>query len=163
MGLEHSERAAYQTRSLTRALSILDAFGTERRSLTVKEIRLLLDLPKPTVSRLARELRRAGLLRSVAGKYELGPKTYELGSLFVRQHRFDEVGRPHLEALAANTLQTACWRSSQAETSSTCWLRALRLRFTMSQRSGAEHLPTPLALARRSCQKCRVAMWQSFQ
>jgi IclR family acetate operon transcriptional repressor len=98
----------YQTRSLTRALSILDAFAIEKRALSVKELHELLQLPKPTVSRLARELEKGGYLRHKGRGYELGPKTFELGSEFVRQYRFHDVGRPQLEALAAELKQTAC-------------------------------------------------------
>jgi IclR family transcriptional regulator, acetate operon repressor len=107
-----SEQAAdsvgYQTRSLTRALAILDAFTNEMRPLSVKDLHERLGLPKPTVSRLARELERGGYLQQVGRAYEIGPKTFELGSLFVRQHGFDDVAQPHLQALAAETLQTAC-------------------------------------------------------
>lgn len=105
--LTSNEKVGYQTRSLTRALAILDAFATEQRPLTVKDLHELLVLPKPTISRLARELERGGYLRQSERAYELGPKTFELGSLFVRQHRFDDVGQAHLQALAAETLQTA--------------------------------------------------------
>jgi DNA-binding IclR family transcriptional regulator len=105
---ERGDSVGYQTRSLTRALAILDAFTNEMRPLSVKDLHERLGLPKPTVSRLARELERAGYLQQVGRAYEVGPKTFELGSLFMRQHRFDEVAQPHLQALAAETLQTAC-------------------------------------------------------
>ena len=74
----------------------------------MKDLHELLGLPKPTVSRLARELERGRYLQQVGRAYEIGPKTFELGSLFVRQHRFDEVAELHLHALAAETRQTAC-------------------------------------------------------
>jgi IclR family transcriptional regulator, acetate operon repressor len=102
------DSVGYQTRSLTRALAILDAFTNERRPLSVKDLHVLLGLPKPTVSRLARELERGRYLQQVGSAYEIGPKTFELGSLFVRQHRFDEVAQAHLTELAAETRQTAC-------------------------------------------------------
>jgi IclR family acetate operon transcriptional repressor len=76
--------------------------------LSVKDLHELLGLPKPTVSRLARELERGRYLQQVGRAYEIGPKTFELGSLFVRQHRFDEVAELHLRGLAAETRQTAC-------------------------------------------------------
>jgi IclR family acetate operon transcriptional repressor len=98
----------YQTRSLTRALSILDAFATEKRALSVKDLHELLELPKPTVSRLARELEKGGYLRRQGRLYELGPKTFELGSQFVRQYRFHDLGRPLLEQLADRFQQTSC-------------------------------------------------------
>ncbi len=106
--LDTKNVVGYQTRSLTRALSILDAFATEKRALSVKDLHELLELPKPTVSRLARELEKCGYLRHKGRAYELGPKTFELGSQFVRQYRFHDVGRPLLEALAAEFEQTSC-------------------------------------------------------
>ncbi|HXY86623.1 MAG TPA: IclR family transcriptional regulator [Gaiellaceae bacterium] len=102
-----SATVGYQTRSLTRALAILDAFSTGQQVLTIKELHERLDLPKPTISRLARELARGGYLRNAGRAYELGPKTFELGSLFIRQRRLDDLGQTHLSALAAKTLQTA--------------------------------------------------------
>jgi IclR family acetate operon transcriptional repressor len=105
---QQSEPVGYQTRSLTRALAILDAFTNELRPLSVKDLHERLALPKPTVSRLARELERGGYLQQVGRAYEIGPKMFELGSLFVRQHRFEDVAHPHLQGLAAETRQTAC-------------------------------------------------------
>lgn len=105
---EQPNFVGYQTRSLTRALAILDAFTNEIRPLSVKDLHELLGLPKPTVSRLARELERGGYLQQVGRAYELGPKIFELGSLFMRQHRFDDVAQLNLQELAAETMQTAC-------------------------------------------------------
>jgi IclR family acetate operon transcriptional repressor len=103
-----SKAVGYQTRSLTRALSILDAFATEKRALSVKDLHELLALPKPTVSRLARELEKGGYLRDSGRAYELGPKTFELGSQFARQYRFHDVGEPLLRTLAKDLEQTSC-------------------------------------------------------
>jgi IclR family transcriptional regulator, acetate operon repressor len=101
------ERVGYQTRSLTRALAILDAFIAERRALSLKDLHELLGIPKPTLSRLARELERRGYLRANGRLYELGPKSFELGASFDRRHRINDFGKVHLDALAAQTLQTA--------------------------------------------------------
>ena len=98
----------YQTRALERALAILDCFSRERAELTTKDLHGLLDLPKPTISRLAAMLHRKGYLRRVGNVYELGPKTFELGSLYVRQNpSLDSCRRP-LESLAATSRQTSC-------------------------------------------------------
>jgi DNA-binding IclR family transcriptional regulator len=98
----------YHTRTLVRALSILDAFGAQRRPLAVKDLHLILDLPKPTVSRLAAVLERHGYLARRDQSYILGPKLFELGSLFAKQDELAEVGRPPLEQLSAESLQTSC-------------------------------------------------------
>jgi IclR family acetate operon transcriptional repressor len=98
----------YQTRALARALAILDAFTAEQPALTTKDLHLKLDLPKPTISRLASMLERHGFLRRSDGTYELGPKTFELGSLYVRQHRVFERFRLPLQRLSAESKQTSC-------------------------------------------------------
>lgn len=98
----------YQTRALERALSILDSFTAERSMLTVKDLHELLELPKPTISRLAAMLQRKGYLRRAGAGYELGPKTFELGSLYVRQHTALDSCRRPLEALATSSRQTSC-------------------------------------------------------
>jgi DNA-binding IclR family transcriptional regulator len=102
-----TEPAGYQTRSLVRALAILDAFAQDRPTLSVKELHELLDLPKPTVSRLASVLEQHGLLRGNGRGYQLGPKTFELGSLFAQQYGIHHAGRPAVEAMARVSSQTS--------------------------------------------------------
>ena len=93
---------------MARALAILDAFSAEESALTTKDLHLKLDLPKPTISRLGSMLERHGFLRRSNGAYELGPKTFELGSLYVRQHRVFERFRWPLQRLSAESKQTTC-------------------------------------------------------
>jgi DNA-binding IclR family transcriptional regulator len=99
--------AGYQTRSLVRALSILEAFASDRPMLSVKDLHLLLDMPKSTVSRLASVLEQHGLVRGTGRGYQLGPKTFELGSLFAHQYGIDYAGRPPVEAMASESTQTS--------------------------------------------------------
>jgi DNA-binding IclR family transcriptional regulator len=89
-------------------LTILERFTPEETTLTVKELSESLEMPKPTVSRLATTLERHGFLRRDGRGYQLGPKTFELGALFAKQTSIAEVGRAPLEALARETLQTVC-------------------------------------------------------
>jgi DNA-binding IclR family transcriptional regulator len=97
----------YQTRSLIRALAILDAFGPDRPTLSVNDFHKLLDIPKPTVSRLASVLEQHGLLRGDGHAYQLGPKTFELGSVFAQQYGLPMAARPAMEALAQKSSQTS--------------------------------------------------------
>jgi DNA-binding IclR family transcriptional regulator len=109
---DHAEEAAkepgYHTRALVRALSILELFSSERRPLGVKDLHLLLKLPKPTVSRLAAVLEGHGYLIRKDQMYVLGPKLFELGSLFARQDGLVEIARRPLAQLAAASRQTCC-------------------------------------------------------
>jgi IclR family transcriptional regulator, acetate operon repressor len=97
----------YQTRSLVRALAILDAFTSDRPTLRVNDLHELLDLPKPTISRLASVLKQHGLLVGDGRGYQLGPKTFELGALFAQQNGLRDAGRAALEATARETVQTS--------------------------------------------------------
>jgi IclR family acetate operon transcriptional repressor len=98
---------SYQTRALVRALAILDAFSLDRSVLGVKDLHLHLGLPKPTVSRLTRALESEGYLRAVDGGFELGTKTFELGSLFTHHHGELDFARRPLEELAISASQTS--------------------------------------------------------
>lgn len=102
-----NDSVGYQTRSLARALAILDAFGPDRTTLSVKDLHELLGVPKPTVSRLASVLEQHGLLRGAGHAYKLGPKTFELGALFAQQYDLDDAGRATLEAMADESSQTS--------------------------------------------------------
>jgi len=106
-GTTTNDGVGYQTRSLIRALAILDAFGPDRATLSVKELHELLDLPKPTVSRLASVLEQCGLLRGAGSGYQLGPKTFELGSLFAQQYGLQHAARPAMERMAREASQTS--------------------------------------------------------
>jgi DNA-binding IclR family transcriptional regulator len=105
---ENQPEPGYHTRALVRALAILDTFSAERRPLAVKDLHLLLDLPKPTVSRLAAVLERFGYLIRREQTFMLGPKLFELGSLFARQDGLVEISRRPLEQLSADSRQTSC-------------------------------------------------------
>jgi DNA-binding IclR family transcriptional regulator len=102
------EGPGYHTRALVRALAILDLFSSERRPLAVKDVHLLLKLPKPTVSRLTAVLERYGYLIRRDQTYMLGPKLFELGSLFARQDGLVEISRRPLEQMSRESRQTAC-------------------------------------------------------
>jgi DNA-binding IclR family transcriptional regulator len=97
----------YQTRALSRALAILDLFSEETRVLSVKDMHVMLAIPKPTIVRLASLLASEGYLRREDGGYTIGAKTLYLGSLYVRHNDFTRLCREPLEALAAETRQTA--------------------------------------------------------
>jgi IclR family acetate operon transcriptional repressor len=66
-----------------------------------------LGIPKPTIVRLASLLVGEGYLRREDGGYAIVAKTLHLGSLYVQHNDFMRLCRPPIEALAAETLQTA--------------------------------------------------------
>ena len=74
---------SFYNRSLERALQILDAFSRERMVLTRTQLAEMLDLPRPTVSRLCSTLVRYGYLAEdpESRRYSLGIRLFEQGSI----------------------------------------------------------------------------------
>jgi IclR family acetate operon transcriptional repressor len=103
-----TQTATYQTRSLLRALDILESFSVERATISVGDLSASLDIPKPTVSRLASALEERGFLRRSGRAYQLGPKAFELGAVFAKHAAVGEGAQELLTELAEETLQTAC-------------------------------------------------------
>lgn len=94
--------------SLTKALRLLEAFTLERPELGITELGQALGLPKSTVHRIVSELEASGYVRQVprTGKYRLGTRLWELGSVAVASQELRRAARPYLEELAARTGET---------------------------------------------------------
>ena len=78
------ERAAhYQVKVFDKFMDILDAFSLRRRELSMREIMESTGLNRPTATRLVANLERRGLLQQApaAGRYRLGQRLFELGSI----------------------------------------------------------------------------------
>jgi IclR family transcriptional regulator, acetate operon repressor len=103
-----TEPATYQTRSLIRALDILESFSMDRATMGVKDLSTSLGIPKPTVSRLASALEERGFLHRAGRAYRLGPKAFELGAVFAKHAYVNEGAREVLTELAEESLQTVC-------------------------------------------------------
>jgi IclR family acetate operon transcriptional repressor len=99
----------YQTRALSRALAILEAFDADGDPLTVAKLHESLELPKSTIVRLANVLERYGYLQHRNQQYELGPKTFELGALYLRRNGIPDVMRPILEQARDELEETICF------------------------------------------------------
>lgn len=91
---------------LSKALSILEAFEDDRRSLSQGQIVELTGLPQSTVHRLLAELVGWGALsRDANGRYQIGMRLWELGQNAGRQLR--EIARPFVLDLYSLTRETA--------------------------------------------------------
>ncbi len=88
------------------ALAILKAFSFERSVLGVSELARLLDIPKSTVSRLAKTLAAEGFLTPVTGGYRLALKLHELGALVVSGVELREIAHDKLVRLRNITGET---------------------------------------------------------
>jgi DNA-binding IclR family transcriptional regulator len=92
--------------SAIRALSILDTFTTQRRSLTLSEISRLSALPLSTTHRQVVDLVKWGALeRDGDGRYHVGLRLWEVGCLAPRSVDLREAALPYLEDLYEATRQ----------------------------------------------------------
>lgn len=91
--------------SVERALKILDLFDERDRELTITEISKRMNLHKSTVHSLLKtlQLQRYIAQNEDTGKYSLGFKLFERGSLVIGQLDLRDIARKHLEELSART------------------------------------------------------------
>jgi len=83
-----------------RVLAILGCFGIDRPTLTLSEISRLADIPLTTAHRQVAELRHWGALeRDEHGRYRIGLRLWEVGSLAPRSIGLREAALPFFEDL----------------------------------------------------------------
>ncbi|WP_046174550.1 IclR family transcriptional regulator [Domibacillus indicus] len=91
--------------SVERALKILDLFDERDRELTITEISKRMNLHKSTVHSLLKTLQVQRYIKQDAdtGKYSLGLKLFERGSMAAGHLDLRNVARKHLEKLSSTT------------------------------------------------------------
>lgn len=89
-------------KSLAKMVSILDAFSTSRRSMSLAEISAATGFPRSTAHRLAASLRDAGLLDQEGhrDRYRLGIKLFEYGNTALANLDLHREARPFVDALS---------------------------------------------------------------
>lgn len=91
----------------SRTLSLLGAFDTTHRRLTLTEMARRADLPVPTAYRLVNELQEWGALtRTPSGEYVIGRRLWDVGLLAPTQTGLREIASPFLHDLYGATLST---------------------------------------------------------
>ncbi|WP_257235006.1 IclR family transcriptional regulator [Pleomorphomonas sp. JP5] len=96
-------RRAVAVPSLRKAVMILDLIG-RRGKLTFSAIQKTLDLPKSTTHQLLKALADVSAVQLQSdGRFVLGPKICELGTLGIRQRTIDSLSLKHLELLAGQS------------------------------------------------------------
>ena len=91
----------------SRTLSLLGAFDTTHRRLTLTEMARRADLPVPTAYRLVSELQEWGALtRTPTGDYVIGRRLWDVGLLAPTQTGLREIASPFLHDLYGATLST---------------------------------------------------------
>src|SRR5512145_3442659 len=95
--------------SVSHALDILESFTKAESELGVTELSKRLGLHKNNVFRLLATLEHRGYIdqNKETENYRLGPKTLQIGSIFIEQRECRRQARPVLEALMAATGETA--------------------------------------------------------
>lgn len=94
-------------RSVQRACGLLSAFSVASPRLTLAELSERVELPKPTVHRLAATLVESGFMTQHAdGRYGLGARTISVGAIAQADLDLIAACRPLMERLAQRTGET---------------------------------------------------------
>jgi len=103
-------KSDYLIHSVSRALDLLEAFSAQEGALGVTQLARKLQLHKNNVFRLLATLETRGYVVQdpETERYRLGPKVYEIASVFLHHLDLRRQARPHLEALVLKTGETAC-------------------------------------------------------
>lgn len=103
------EKVNYVIQSVSHALDILESFTSTDKELGVTELSKRLNLHKNNVFRLLATLEHRGYIdqNKETENYRLGPKTLQIGSIFIEQRECRRQARPVLEGLMAATGETA--------------------------------------------------------
>ncbi len=102
------EKVNYTIQSVLHAFDILESFTRTEGELGVTELAKRLSLHKNNVFRLLATLEHRGYIEQnkATENYRLGPKTLQLGSIFIEQRECRRQARPILENLAAASGET---------------------------------------------------------
>lgn len=102
-------KSDYLIQSVGRALDLLEAFSAKEGDLGVTELARKLKLHKNNVFRLLATLETRGYVEQdkETERYRLGAKVYEIAAVFLQHLDLRRQARPHLEALAAKSGETA--------------------------------------------------------
>ena len=85
---------------LSRAAAVLSTFDSRHPALSQSDISRRVGLPLPTVHRICAELAVLGALEKRGdGRYQVGVRLWEIGSLAPRSHGLREVALPFMEDL----------------------------------------------------------------
>src|SRR5512139_4162064 len=99
------DKENYLIQSVSHAFDILESFTKTEDELGVTELSKRLSLHKNNVFRLLATLEHRGYIEQnkVTENYRLGPRTLQIGSIFIEQRECRRQARPLLEGLAAET------------------------------------------------------------
>lgn len=93
--------------ALARGLRVIEAFGRDRRDLTLADAARLVDLPRASVRRTLSTLVQLGYAESDGRRFRLTPRILSLASSYLLSDPLTEILRPALERLS-ETVNEAC-------------------------------------------------------
>jgi IclR family transcriptional regulator, KDG regulon repressor len=101
-------KSSSQTKTVTRAIDVLNLFTVEQPELGIMEMSRLLGISKSSVHRLAATLESAGYLRQDQAnqRYHLGFKVLQLANILLTSLNFRDIAFPWMEKLRAQTNET---------------------------------------------------------
>lgn len=89
--------------SIEKALAVLSAFRSQRRSRGIAELAAELGLPRPTLHRILKQLAAWGFVEQLpSNRYRIGLTVFELGTLYP-QTRLNQIASRHLHDLHEQT------------------------------------------------------------
>jgi len=105
---ETATTSPYRVQVIERAMAIIDSLAGERPDRSLMELAGELQLHKSTVHRLLMILERHRLVEreTRTGRYRLGLRLFELGSLAIARFNIRERARHHLERLVSEVDET---------------------------------------------------------
>lgn len=93
--------------SLSRGLRVIEAFGAERRPMTLSDIAKACDLPRATARRVLLTLRKAGYVTSDERLFALTPRVLGLASAYLSSNQISAVLQPLMDEVSA-TAKEVC-------------------------------------------------------
>lgn len=100
MGSTSSGAERYRIKVLSRACTVLAAFGDAAPRMTLDELQRVVAVPKPTLFRIVRTLELEGLLVRHEDRYSLGSRVLTLAHHFLRQTSLPRLAEAPIRALA---------------------------------------------------------------
>lgn len=99
--LSTEDEKKLKSKTLTRALDIIDIFDYDNRELTAQELSQRTEIPLSTLYRLIRDLETRGYLKynSQSATYGLGLRFFELGCVVEQQIQLPEICAPLMRQL----------------------------------------------------------------
>ncbi len=95
-------------KSIVKAIRLIDLFAETKRPLSLRELAQHTGMPKSTIYGLLAPLRESGFLSQASdGRYHLGIRLFELGSIVSASWNIVPLVRPHLQNIAIQTGQSA--------------------------------------------------------